>query len=329
MTWGSAEFRHLAVPIMRSAAFQRLRQTTFLGILSPRFRTLDGFPIRYRADVGDSDDKTRADHSMAVAQLMGRLASKLQLSRLAIDYAVVWGLLHDIATWPLSHTGEAGFSHLTKTDSRFLREMIVKGSDGLPNSLSMHSLIKDASLDHGTLIALFDKNEKGFAQDLTTVHKIIHSAITPDTLEGMHRSGRVFGVSVPNPRLFVDALERDLVSGVCLKQRQSKLAFSFWRSKSKIYSDFINTPKTIEFESMWSQAIQNSFSRISLVDSLELSEGDVIRNSGGIAFFRPKETLRYKDPLRYLIADDYKRRRSFDERMPLDALSAFFVKNRQ
>jgi len=329
MDWTTTQFREMAAPVVESDAFSRLRQITFLGVLSPYYKELRGFPITYRSTAPRRSDRTRAHHSFSVAWLTGRLSAKLQLSKPAVDYAVMWGLLHDIATWPLSHTGEAAFARSTETDPRELRAMMILGSDRLSKSLSLHPLIKAASLDHSTLIALFDKRTTGFDQDLAVVHKLVHSVLTPDTIEGMHRSGSVFDVAVPHPKLFLGALERDLVSGVRVRHNSSSLIFNFWRGKSKIYSNFINTTRAIEFESTWSRAIQDSFAKTSLRDSLELSEREIIRRVVDTALAKPKADQRYKEPLLYLIADGYKRRRSFNHSVPLEGLSMVFVKKKR
>jgi hypothetical protein len=260
---------------------------------------------------------------------MSRLSTKLLLSRQASNYAVLWGLTHDIATWPLSHTGEAAFARSTETDARALRAMMILGSDKLPRALSLYAQIKAASIDHGTLEAIFDKQSIGFDKDLSVVHQLVHSALTPDTIEGMYRSGSVFNVPVPHPRLFVEALERDLYDGARLTKDSSSIVFKFWRGKSKIYSDFINTQRAIEFESTWSRSIQNSFPAISLSDSLALSETEVIGRAVDSVREVPKDVLRYKAPLSYSIAETHKRRRTFDHPVPIDRLSTVFVKEKR
>ena len=328
MDFDTLQLQKVAEPIIRSAPFSRLYKVTFLGILSPRFRDLRGFPISYGRNVSGESDETRGHHSACVASLMGKLASKLMLPKRAIDYAVAWGLLHDIATWPLSHTGEASFSNSTETDSRDLRSMMIFGSHRIPNSLSLYHIIKSMSLDHEIMVELFNKKATGFGPDLEAVHKIIHSTLTPDALEGMHRSGRVFDVYVPCPHEFLKTIERDLISGIRVREDGSDLVFKFWRGKAKIYSDYINTYKSIEFESMWSRAIQEAFAKLSLKETLELSEAEIVRRIAGAAVVRGKDVQRYKDPLCYVIADDYKRRRKFDKSVPIEALSNIFIKNK-
>ena len=326
MDWGAAHFRRLSIPIISSPAFSRLRTITFLGILSPKFGSMDGYPMNFGRFAVCESDRSRAHHSFFVAKLIGKVCSKLCLSRRAIDYAVMWGLLHDIATWPLSHTGEAAFSRSTETSARKLRAMMINGSDRISKQMNLYSLISEAGLEHDKLSALFDKSSCGLDAELTVVHKLIHSALTPDTLEGMHRSGRAFGVNVPNPESFVSAFERDLICGVRLRKGTSCNMLNFWKAKAKIYSNFINSSQTIEFESMWSQGVINSFSRTTLNESLLLDEGDVIRRVMSSALAKTAEIQRYKPPLEYALSKDYRDKKSFNCPIPLDTLSSILIK---
>ncbi len=295
---------------------------------SPRYSELEGFPISYRMTAPRRNDRTRAHHSFSVAWLTGRIAANLQLSRSAIDYAVMWGLLHDVAAWPLSHTGEAAFSRTTETDARDLRTMIIVGSHQLSEVFSLHSVIKAASIQHDTLLALFDKQTTGFDADLTVIHKLIHSAMTPDTIEGMHRSGSVFDIALPHLRLFVDAFERDLISGVGVRENRSELIFKFWRKKSDVYSKFINSPRPLQFESTWSQRIQESFARLSLRDTLLLSEDEIICRVLSSPSKRYNGLFKYKYSLSYRIAENMKLKRSFEHSIPVESLSGIFIKGR-
>lgn len=326
MAWSAKVFVKVAAPILVSPAFTRLFFATFLGILSPRYKDMWGFPAELAPDAGSKSDQTRAHHSVRVSWLLGELATNLQLSPRGVDYAIAWGLLHDISTWPLSHTGEAAFGSSTNTSGRSLRTMMICGADQLSNEFSLYPALRESGLDHGTLLALFDKNATGLDEELGILHQVVHSALTPDSIEGMHRSGEVYNVRLPHPHFIVQAFERDLVSGVRVKQQFSEQAFRFWRGKSKIYSKFINSWKTIEFESMWSRAIREAFFNVSLNDSLRLSETEIIRRVVDASRFRASEIQRYKEPLSYALADGYERKRSFEDPVPVSALSKVFVK---
>ena len=141
----------------------------------------------------------------------------------------------------------------------------------------------------------------------------------------MHRTGRLVGVAVPSPWLFTGALERDPSAGTCLMPAASALAFRFWRAKAAIYADHINTPEAIGFESMWSRAIQDSFAHCGLVESLGLPEREIVRRAASAIGKCPSGLLRYKHPMRHVIAEAWRDRFEFARPMPLGALSEVFL----
>lgn len=312
-------------PLMLSDSFRRLRQITFLGILSPVYAAVDRHPIRFSVAAADG---TRAIHSFRVALLAGKMAENLSLSAPTIRYAVLWGLLHDIATWPLSHTGEVAFSSSTETNASRLRQMMIKGDNTLHSSLSVFFCLKEMQVDVDVLLALFDKKADFPDDELTDLHQLLHSALTPDTLEGMHRSGEVFGVAVPGPIHFIEAMERDFVSGVRLKENHSADAIKFWRAKGRIYSDFINKDETVSFESSWSSAIRDSYTSIDLSESLFAKEREIIDSVMRKQLKPASEVVRYKAPLRYKVALRYRSAKKFKDSFPLESLSEIFVKDK-
>lgn len=314
----------LAAPLILSEPFRRLRRITFLGILSPHYSTIESHPIRFPVL---KSDRTRNHHSLRVALLAGKMSEHLSFSADTIRYAIVWGLLHDIATWPLSHTGEAAFSGATETTGRKLREMMIKGDQTLDRSLCVYRVLKEMKIDVGLLLELFDR-KSDVGGEFSVLHKLLHSSLTPDTLEGMHRSGRTFGMTVPDPGSFVGALERDLVSGLRLKKNYSASAMKFWRAKSRIYSNYINRQDSIAFESSWSTAIRDAYLNVSLSDSLLVSEFDILRSVASTRLRPAREVVRYKEPLTYKISVKYQNTKTLKESVPIESLSEIFTKNR-
>lgn len=312
---------------MATRPFQRLFRSTFLGILSPRYADLWGFPIP-RVEQSE-DDQDRAVHSARVSWLIGNVAANLQLTQPVVSYAIAWGVLHDIATWPLSHTGEAAFAETTGVDGRELRALIITGADRLLAEFSLYGPLKELNLDHGVLLALFDKHTTGLDADLAALHKVVHSALTPDSVEGMHRSGRAYNVQLPHPSFIVEAFERDLLASVRIKPQYSEDVFRFWRGKSKIYARCINSQKSIEFESMWSRATRDAFAHLTLNETLQLSEEEIIRKVAVAPKLRISDIQRYKAPLLYDIAENYKGRRNFDQPMPVEGLEEVFIKKKK
>ena len=119
-----------------------------------------------------------------------------------LKYSVTWGLVHDIATWPLSHTSEPVFSSIFHISSGKLREMMLVGSEELPRELSLSAAIEQAGMDPGILVQLFSKQgtDASVPEKLLPLKKAISSALNPDTLEGIWRSSKAFPkINVPYP----------------------------------------------------------------------------------------------------------------------------------
>src|SRR4051812_18358199 len=107
---------------------------------------------------------------------------------------------------------------------------MITGDAKLESTWSLFSALRGLKIDPELLLALFEKSGRGLTGESLLLHKLVHSPLTPDTLEGMHRTGRVIGVSVPHPELFIRSMEMDLLSGVRLREEASGNALTFWRS---------------------------------------------------------------------------------------------------
>ncbi len=322
------EINDLALPVLNSNAFNRLNNITFLGILSPRFMRIPNFPI-YNKRSHDSiiSDGTRADHSMAVAALILDIVKGLNLSHETQKYAVVWGLIHDLATWPLSHTGESSFSTITGVDSRTLRKWMIIGSNKLDIQFSITKAIQQIGIDAEILLKLYDKSKNALGGELRIIWQIINSPITPDSLEGMRRSGLVFEIDVPKPEKFRESILKNLYESAVIEKTKSKVMLTFWRNKAKIYNQFINNPKTIKFESSWSNVITSNYNGITLTDSLELPEVEIIDTV--LKNGPPNDTSlkRYKQPLEYKV--EPMRKRILSDDFPLENLNNVLTKSKK
>ncbi|WP_395733736.1 hypothetical protein [Prosthecobacter sp.] len=297
--------------LLESAAFQRLRNITFLGILAPRFRALEGHPIFSRSHIKKTDG-TRADHSVGVSHLFSELVHSMGLGKEAEKYAMVWGLVHDISTWALSHTSEPAFTAITGISTHELRHMMILGDRRLPSRFELTQQLKEIGIMPSQLAQLFDKSAYisnstiKLPTNLEMIREIARSPITPDSIEGMFRSGHVLGVSVPKPSKFSHILH-----GGCLFPSFSgdsagnrKNVVRFWEAKSKIYSEYINSLQSIRWESAWSKAIERVYYDISLGDSLELSESDIIAQVLKEGLSETTLQFRYKAPLKYIVNQD-------------------------
>jgi hypothetical protein len=308
---------------MAAKAFVRLGRVSFLGILSPRYRDVPRFPFSRLEGDNDGD---RARHSLGVASIILCMSCNLGLSKRAQRYAVAWGLTHDLATWPLSHTGEAGFSEITESNSHQLRRAMIEGAKWLPRMFTVLPQLKEMRIEPGELLALFEKHEAGLDIELRILHKLIHSPITPDTLEGMARSGRVFGIAVPQTKEVIAALYRDVFSDVMIDVSWSSQVLQFWRAKRRIYDRHINHSTSIEFESSWSRAIEDTYWRTPLVDSLLLTEREIIDKIVTVGVPRFRDVKKYKHPLSYTTAPELERKKRLRESVRVDDLQELLVK---
>lgn len=314
-----------AGPLLCAPAFQRLSQISFLGLLSPRYWTLNGYPLTVRR----RSDGSRAEHSFAVAQIALDMTRRVGFSVRAQRYAIAWALVHDLATWPLSHSGEAAFSGSTNTVSGQLRTAMIKGAYALPHHLTVLDALRESDIEPEILLALSGKAGEGLDHEFRLLHSLLHSRITPDTLDGMYRSGAVFGVSVPQPGVLVRSLIRDIFSNVLVDRTRSSQVLSFWRAKARIYDEYINLMRTVEYESAWSRAIEDSYWRYSLPDTLQMTERQVIDGVlvRGVPKFRGIK--RYKAPLTYQVASQLWRKRVLSHSVTLNDLNDLLVKNQK
>ena len=309
--------------ILESNAFRRLEEITFLGILSPRYAPSS------KVDRPDfMDDGTRADHSIGVAAIALDFAHDFGFPEEDQRYAVAWGLTHDIATWPLSHTSEPAFEDILQRPSRDIRRDILLNKK-IPNIYSLKGPLKRCGIDLHLLLQLFDREESPQQGNLALLWRLIHSPITPDTLEGMHRAGRVFGVAVPSPKEIRKAVWKE-GEQICFDAQPCSPIARFWEAKGLIYNDFINRPDVVYQESATARKIYVNLRRrrISAVGHcLKLSEQDVLQipEDPQLPLDFPLEVFRYKPPQDYQV--DQERWRQLGANAPLERLSETLIKS--
>lgn len=292
--------RAVAEPLLRSFPVQRLASVTFLGILSPKYRERCASPLSAARLTNERDGGTRYEHTLGVAWLALEVARQLGLSVRGQRYAVAWGLLHDVATWPLSHTSEPSFAELTGWAAHDLREAMVLGSEALPDRYRLPRHLAEVDVDPAPLADLFAKRAIHADGELEMVRQLVRSPLTPDALEGMSRCGRVFGVEFPSSEAVIGALfpHRGMVY---LRASGIPVALDFWRAKAEVYRRYINRPEVIRWESAWALAIKRNHLGISLVESLERDEEAIVEGVLRTGLPPVPLTVRYKPPQEYSI----------------------------
>jgi hypothetical protein len=157
-------------------------------------------------------------------------------------------------------------------------------------------------IDPSALVSLFDLGDFPAEEELALFKQVVRSPLTPDTLEGIWRCGLVFDVPVTQPDAVVAALIRHRRTA-CLDGRRIPTVLKFWRSKSDIYYRFINREDVILWESAWAVALQRCCSGVSLAESLELGEDELISAVKRMGLPPASRVVRYKEPQEYIIND--------------------------
>lgn len=326
-----ADLRRMGEPILSSAPFERLSTVTFLGVLSPRYWHLPGCPFRKMDSGAAPTDGSRLQHSVGVALLALGLAKQLGLGDRAQRLAVAWGLLHDIATWPLSHTGEAAFAVARGIDPRGIRRMMILGDENLPKRFHLVGPLRHMAVDPSLLTAILEPRalenaarrwSKGFFEEAIALWQIIHSPMTPDTLEGIHRCCLTFGVPAPDLAALRHAVSATFF-GPGIEQEDTHLFLDFWRTKAKVYRQFINRAAVVTWESKCSAILRDSFAEVPGPATMNLDEAH-LASAIEAAFRRRRRIslLRYKPPRTYYLSDDYLKRPALKKPVLVDELSA-------
>ncbi|MCF8070065.1 MAG: HD domain-containing protein [Desulfobacterales bacterium] len=298
-----SEVANYAEPIIESYSFHRLKDISFLGALSPKYlNKIIQNPHHTEAGLRNihACDGSRLEHSIDVAVIAYQLCDRLMFSKEAKKYAVAWALLHDIATWPLSHTGEAAFAKITSTNTSKLREMMILGKPDLSEKFSVYEPLKESGIDPNKLLDIFHNRADKLDYDLRKLSNIIHSPITPDTLAGIYISGKVFNVNVPNPLDIIKSFEPGLFK-IEISKKFSNQIISFWRRKSDIYKQHINKKNVTVWESNCSLAIEKAYPNVSLEESLIIPEDEIIENINKKWVKHSNSIFKYKSPLKYYV----------------------------
>jgi len=320
-----SEVANHAELLIKSYAFCRLKKITLLGALSPlyfnKLNQKPPFPESLLHNVKQRDG-SRLEHSIDVAIITNQLCKHLMLPIHVQKYAIFWALLHDIATWPLSHTGEVAFSKITSMSTSDLRKKIILGAPDIPASFSVYNILKESNIDPKKILDLLDNNTDKLDPAMCRLANIIHSPMTPDTLAGMYICGRIFNIDVPYPLDLIKSFTPGLFE-IGIKREFSDQVLSFWRRKAEIYKKYINRKKVVIWESNCSLAIEKAFSNLSLEESLNISEDELIRfiNENGIE--KKNEVFKYKYPLKYYVSP--KRKKKMPE-TDLVSMSSFLRK---
>ncbi len=201
--------------LVRTAAFQRLRDVKFLGGIDYLLvRAPNGAPTNARF--------TRFQHSLGVARLALLYADLKNLPRCSRQLAYAAALLHDIGHAPLSHSLEPVFEEEFGVNHHEIAEEIITGKNSL--GAEVFSVLKSYGVDPEQVIAIISGDDDPF-------DGFFSGPINFDTIEGVLRSRRYV-----NP-VAISPLPTDIVRAATFRNSPAdrQLVDSFWRCKDEVY----------------------------------------------------------------------------------------------
>ncbi|NCC30512.1 MAG: HD domain-containing protein [Chloroflexia bacterium] len=238
--------------IIKTAAFQRLKDISFLGALNYTFSTRLS-----------QKDCTRATHSLHVAALANYVATERGYCDDLKRHLVVAALLHDIGHVPLSHSVEAFTRNRLGQTHHDLGEAIIDGK--VPGLRSLNRLLAGI-VDRQVIIDLIEGNANCEGADLFA------APINIDTIDGILRTSAYFG---DGPKTFLRrslCLTKAAFLKTSLSPKQRGDLDAFWHLKHHVYQNRIHSRMGLLSDFVGSQYF---FSKQSAVghDDLVSTEG--------------------------------------------------------
>lgn len=215
----------LATEIVNSAAFQRLRNISFLGAIS-YVRAADA------EEAAVAVQENRYHHSLGVAAIAETFAFDCDLPARQRRCAIAAGLLHDIGHPPLSHSAESALAERFGDDHHSMTERLIRGKERIAKG--MPRVLRFYGVDPETVIAMLNGELRLCGIDL------FRSKFNVDTLEGIARCSRYMSKTVsestPAPELVLFAARNIDKPGMV------SVLDSFWRAKGRVYNTLIRSP---------------------------------------------------------------------------------------
>ncbi|OJS99844.1 HD domain-containing protein [Marinobacter nauticus] len=232
-------------PLLKSAAFQRLKGISFLGALDYAF--------------GRKEEQTgsRADHSLNVAALANYVSTRRGYNPELKKHLIIAGLLHDIGHPPLSHSAEPFIKKHIGYGHHHAGEKILKGQHELGRALNQW-LAKNTDLSF--LISLIDQN----ALDIDG-GDLFNSPINIDTIEGITRSHQVFS-RTSKASLSQNRIEIAAASFLPEISNPWEKLDQFWKMKHRVYAGLITSKRGLVADKLSQLYFQHENCRLSEQD---------------------------------------------------------------
>ncbi len=233
----------LALELIATPAFQRLKQIRFLGAIDYRL-------VRHPNGRPGATRYSRYEHSIGVLRLAQLYCAENDLSPGDSRLVCAAALLHDIGHPPLSHSMETVFKQVFDIDHHAATEDIICGR--VPWGKAVYSALRSNDLDVEEVAALISGNRGGF-------DGFFAGPITFDTIEGVLRSWAYLGSasSAPAPELVATAaIKRSNPSHRMTVDR-------FWKYKHEVYRQLIHSPTGILADHACCLFLQSNLSLLS------------------------------------------------------------------
>ena len=219
---GGIEHDSFYQPILKSRAFTRLRDVSFLGALD------------YAVGSKQKQTGSRAEHSLNVAALANFVATRRQYTPELKKHLIVAGLLHDIGHPPLSHSAEPFIKKHIGYGHHHAGEKILKGQHELGRALNKW-LKKNTDL--AFLISLIDQNAMNIDGG-----DLFNSPINIDTIEGITRSHQLFN-RMSEATLSRKRIEIAAASFLPEVNNPWPKLDQFWKMKHQVYTGLITSKR--------------------------------------------------------------------------------------
>ena len=233
----------LALELISTPAFQRLKQVRFLGAIDYRL-------VRHPNGRPGATRYSRYEHSIGVLRLAQLYCAENDLSPRDSRLVYAAALLHDIGHPPLSHSMEPVFRQVFGIDHHGATEDIICGR--VPCGKAVYSALRADNIDVEEVAALVSGNRGGFDE-------FFSGPITFDTIEGVLRSWTYIGSvsSAPAPELVATAaIKRSNTSHRMTVDR-------FWKYKHEVYRQLIHSPAGILADYGCCLFLQSNLSQLS------------------------------------------------------------------
>lgn len=247
--------RDLIRSLIRSEAFARLQEVSFLG-------AIDYYNFHKSRD--STWHFSRSDHTIGVLLLSQRLIDSIGLSPEERLYVIAASICHDLGHSPFSHSTERAFKKINpKINHRVILEFILSDS-----RMGVSSILSKFGLNDDRVLAI----SLGTDKDLGW---IFHNPINIDTLDGIFR----FMISF---RLLPPFDVPDAINSLSELYKKNKIGVHqienldrFWDVKGAFYDEFLKHGAYARFE--------NSYINLVLSKKTDVGYGDFLKSDRELA----------------------------------------------